>query len=186
MADNNQWSEELNLLRSILDTTELKPAIKWGMDVYTYQGKNVVGFLGFKNHFALWFYKGIFLTDPYRVLVNAQKEVTKAMLQWRFTSIDEIDETRILEYVREAIKNEQEGKSWKPQKQTERELPELLISAFNSNPRLSEAFQALTPYKQKEYIDHIVSAKREATQVARLERIIPMVLEGRGLNDRYK
>ncbi len=186
MSATQPWSEELQLLRTILDKSELQPAIKWGMDVYTWQGKNVVGFIGFKNHFALWFYNGIFLSDPYKVLVNAQKEVTKAMLQWRFSSIDEIDETRILDYVREAIENEKAGRSWKPQKSTEREMPELLTDAFLTNPELEEAFQKLSPYKQKEYIDHIVSAKREETRIARLEKIVPMILEGKGLNDRYK
>lgn len=186
MADNAQWTEELSLLKSILDKSGLQPAIKWGMDVYTFKGKNVVGFLGFKNHFALWFYNGVFLTDPYKVLVNAQKDVTKAMLQWRFTSIDQIDEARILEYIREAIRNEEEGRTWKPQKSVAQTLPEIMEQAFENNPQLADAFHALTPYKQKEYIGHIDSAKREGTRLARLEKAIPMILEGRGLNDQYK
>lgn len=99
----NHWSTELEILQTIISKTNLIETIKWGTPVYTSNGKNVVGITGFKNHFALWFYKGVDLKDKNKVLVNAQEGVTKSLRQWRFTSKSEIDEKLILEYIEEAI-----------------------------------------------------------------------------------
>ncbi len=186
MPKNNPWSEAMSKLHDIFSKTELVETTKWGMPVYTVNGKNVAGFIGMKNHFALWFYNGVFLSDPYQVLVNAQEGKTKAMRQWRFESTEDIDEVKILEYLKEAIQNEKDGKSWKPEKGREVEIPSLLEEKLNENTKLKESFEALTPFKQKEYIEYINEAKREATKLSRLEKIIPMILEGKGLNDKYR
>lgn len=94
MDKKNQWSEELSKLKTILNKSGLETAFKWGIDVYTYNGKNIVSCAGFKNHFTLWFYNGVFLKDLDSVLENAQKGKTKSLRQWRFTSIEEIDEKK--------------------------------------------------------------------------------------------
>lgn len=86
----------------------------------------------------------------------------------------------------EAIENEENGLSWKPQKSAPVEIPKMLASAFEQNNGLESAFLALTPFKQKEYIEHFTSSKREETQLARLEKCIPLILEGKGLNDKYR
>ena len=186
MNDNITWEAELAKLKSIVERSGLTPEIKWGMEVYTHKGKNVVGFLGFKQHFALWFYNGVFLKDPYKVLVSAQEGKTKAMRQWRFTAMDEIDEKKILEYIHEAIINEDLGMVWKPEKSEAPDMPMILDNALKKDKALKEAFLKLTPYKQKEYIEHIGSAKREETRQSRLEKAIPMILKGIGINDKYK
>jgi uncharacterized protein YdeI (YjbR/CyaY-like superfamily) len=180
------WTEEINLLQTIIEKTGLEPAIKWGTRVYTHQGKNVVGAIGFKNHFCLWFYNGVFLSDPLKVLINAQEGKTKAMRHWRFDSKDQIDETEILNYLREAIQNEEAGKVWKPQKSTKPEIPQIFQEKLDQEESLKLAFDALTPFRQKEYAEYLVTAKREATQLARIEKIIPMIKEGKGLNDKYR
>lgn len=181
-----KFLNELTLLKNILDKTEMQIAIKWGAEVYTVHGKNVVSYGGFKNHFCLWFYNGVFLKDPYKVLVNANEEKTKALRQWRFTSIDQIDEQRILEYVLEAIENEKNGLSWKPQKTEAAEIPDFLVEEFQKNTGLKTAFESLSAYKQNEYIEHFLSAKQEKTRASRLEKCIPLILEGKGLHDKYK
>lgn len=187
MSDySNQWTEELAFLKSIIQKAGLKMTIKWGAEVYTHKGKNVVSYYGFKNYFALWFYNGVFLEDKHKVLVNAQEDKTKALRQWRFTSMDDVDEKLILNYIHEAIKNEDEGKVWKPEKTTELTIPEALKQAFSSDNEIEKAFNKLTFYKQKEYVEHIESAKREETKLARIDKIIPMILKGIGLNDKYK
>lgn len=183
---NENFSNELAQLKKILDKTSLQVAIKWGAEVYTHKGKNVVSYAGFKNHFCLWFYNGVFLKDPYQVLVNANEEKTKALRQWRFTSAEQIDEDQILEYVLEAIDNEEKGLRWKPVKSEKPEIPDLILEEFNKNVPFREAFQKLSAYKQKEYIEHICSAKQDKTKISRLEKAIPMILEGKGLNDKYK
>lgn len=181
----NQWENELEMIREILDKTELISTIKWGAPVYTYNGKNIVGFVGFKNHFTLWFYNGVFLKDHYKVLVSAQ-EKTKALRQWKFNSIDEINEKRILEYVKEAIKNSEEGMEMKPEKFQSVPVPELLQNEFNQNKNLKSSFEKLTPGKQKEYSIFIDEAKQEKTKISRMEKIKPMILNGIGLHDQYK
>ncbi|MEA4935971.1 MAG: YdeI/OmpD-associated family protein [Paludibacter sp.] len=186
MRNNIQWQEELNLIKSIIRQTELEETIKWGTEVYTYNGKNVVSCGAFKNFLSLWFYNGVFLKDKYNVLVSAQEGKTKALRQWRFTSMDEIDEKKILEYILEAIENEKEGRTWKAEKSTTLGIPEGLLKVFQNNDELKKAFDGLTPYKQKEYTEFIESAKREETRNARLAKIEPMILNGIGLHDKYK
>jgi uncharacterized protein YdeI (YjbR/CyaY-like superfamily) len=186
MTKVDNWPEALSRLNEIISKTELVETKKWGMPVFTINGKNVVGYAGMKNHFGLWFYNGVFLSDPYGVLINAQEGKTKAMRQWRFESIDEIDEAKILEYLQEAIQNEKEGKSWKAEKGTEIEIPNLLDTKLKDDSKLKEAFESFTPFKQKEFIEYISEAKREATKISRLEKIIPMIQKGIGLNDKYR
>lgn len=181
----NGWSEELDLLKSIINKTELKETTKWGGPVFTVNGKNVLGIGGFKNYFAIWFFNGVFLKDEKQVLVNAQEGVTKSLRQWRFSSKEEVDEKTILSYIKEAIENEKMGKSIKPQKK-EFLIPIQLQKELDDNPNLSEAFKKLTTYKQNDFLEYINTAKREETKLSRIEKIKPMILAGIGLNDKYK
>ena len=109
MLYNERWADEVLLLASIIAKAPLEKKIKWGAEVFTFKGKNVVSYGGFKNYFALWFFKGVFLQDRYGVLINAQEGKTKSLRQWRFTSKEQIDEQKILEYVLEAIEVEKQG-----------------------------------------------------------------------------
>jgi uncharacterized protein YdeI (YjbR/CyaY-like superfamily) len=186
MNSETIWEEEILKLRAIIEKTGLEQKIKWGIPVYTHKGKNVVAALGFKNHFCLWFYNGVFLSDPYHKLINAQEGVTKALRHWRFENAGEIDEEKILEYIHEAIQNEELGKVWKPEKSGELIISEVFQARLDADQDLRDAFDKLSPFKQKEYVSHIQSAKREATQIARLEKVVPMILSGIGLNDKYR
>ncbi|SFA87746.1 Uncharacterized conserved protein YdeI, YjbR/CyaY-like superfamily, DUF1801 family [Flavobacterium swingsii] len=182
---NDQWSEEIELLKSIVNKTNLVETTKWGGIVYTYNDKNVLGIGGFKSYVGLWFFNGVYLKDEANVLINAQEGVTKALRQWRFASKSEINEELILVYIAEAIQIEKEGKSYKPEKK------EIIISDFfqnfiNENPEIAKAFELFSPYKQKEFIEYIDTAKQEKTKLDRLEKIKPMILEGKGLNDKYR
>ena len=58
--------------------------------------------------------------------------------------------------------------------------------AFKENKTLASAFKKLTPGKQREYANHISEAKRDATKESRLQKITPMIIEGKGLHDKYK
>lgn len=186
MQNNPEWSEELELIATIINKLPLEKNIKWGAKVFTYEGKNVVSYGGFKNFFTLWFYNGVFLEDKHNVLVNAQDGKTKSLRQWRFTSISEIDEKKITEYIYEAIEIEKKGLKIAPEKFVAIPIAELLENEFKSNPALKTAFEKLTPGKQKEYNVYINEAKQEATRIKRIEKIIPMILNEIGLNDKYK
>ncbi|MNL18991.1 hypothetical protein D3C87_1401640 [compost metagenome] len=182
---NHLWEEELLLLKSIIDKTELEETIKWGGPVYVYNKKNVVGIGGFKDYFTIWFFNGVFLKDEKKKLINAQEDKTKSLRQWRFTSKDEVNEKEVLEYIAEAIENEKQGKIIKPSKK-EAIISELLQKEMNNNPALAEAFQKFSPYKQYEFLEYIESAKQEKTKLSRIEKVIPMILGNVGLNDKYR
>lgn len=186
MQKNTPWTNELEVIANIINKAPLDKTTKWGADVFTYNGKNVVSYGGFKNYFAIWFNNGVFLKDPYKVLMNAQEGKTKSLRQWRLTSIDEIDEAKILEYIHEAIEIEKQGLKIKPDKFVPAIIPPIMDGVLKNEAALNEAFAKLTPGKQKEYITYITEAKQETTKMTRLEKIKPMILNGIGLNDRYK
>lgn len=181
----NSWSVELEFLKSIIAKTELVETTKWGGPVYVLNGKNVLGIGGFKNYFTIWFFNGVFLKDEKQVLVNAQEGVTKSLRQWRFSSKNEVDEKAVLHYINEAIENEKQGKNLKPEK-GESIVSELLQKELDADMNLAEAFLKFSPYKQKEFLEYIETAKREETKHSRIEKIKPMILENIGLNDKYK
>lgn len=181
----NDWAEELNLLQSIIAKTEVVETIKWGGLTYTVNGKNVLGIGGFKNFFTIWFYQGVFLDDKNKVLVNANEGVTKALRQWRFYSKEDINEIQILWYIKEAIENSKAGKEIKPEKK-KTVVSELFDKELASDKILSEAFALFSDAKQNEFLEHIESAKKEETKLSRIEKIRSLILEHKGLNDKYK
>ena len=105
IENNSHYAEALTLLRDIINTTELEETVKWNAPVYALNGKNVVGLGAFKNHFGIWFFNGVFLKDEQQLLVNAQENKTKALRQMRFNSIDSIDKSSVLVYVKEEFLN---------------------------------------------------------------------------------
>ncbi|WP_108867231.1 YdeI/OmpD-associated family protein [Aquimarina aquimarini] len=186
IAKNLQWQEELKMLRSIMLDTELEETIKWGTPVYTINNKNVIGLGAFKSYVGIWFYQGVFLEDKKKKLINAQEGKTKGLRQWRFTNIIDIDRGLVLSYVKEAINNQKAGKEIKKEKSTEIKIPTELLNVLINNEIFKKAFEGLTLFKQKEYAAYISDAKRETTRLSRLEKIKPMILEGIGLNDKYR
>ena len=183
---HEKFSDALTLLRNLINSTDLNETIKWSAPVYDLNGKNVVGLGAFKNHFGIWFFNGVFLKDEQNLLVNAQ-EKTKALRQMRFESINDINKDIVLAYVKEAIDNQKAGKEIKPDRSKKKTvIPPELQRELDSNKGLHFSFNALSPSKQREYCEHIATAKREATKVSRLEKITPMILQGVGLHDKYK
>lgn len=182
---SEKWEEELLLLKSIIDKTQLTETTKWGGPVYVYNKKNVVGIGGFKEYFTIWFFNGVFLKDKKKKLINAQEDVTKSLRQWRFTSKEEVNEKEILEYIAEAIENEKQGKIIKSSKK-EAIVSELLEKEMTQNPVLKEAFEKFSPYKQYEFLEYIESAKQDKTKLSRIEKVLPMILANVGLNDKYR
>lgn len=187
IVKQDKWTQELNLLRSFLLELDLKEKIKWGVPAYIYKKKNTIGMSAFKNYFGIWFHQGVFLKDDAGVLMNAQEGKTIAMRQWRFNSINELDKKLIQSYVLEAMKNSDDGKERKSQRNKKPlEIPSLLLSAFNNNQELKEKFNTLSLTKKREFTEYIIEAKREITKQNRLQKIIPMIEAGIGLNDKYR
>jgi uncharacterized protein YdeI (YjbR/CyaY-like superfamily) len=176
----------LIVLRELINLTELKETVKWGIPVYTINDKNVLGIAAFKTYVGLWFYNGSFLKDDAGVLVNASEGVTKAMRQWRFTSVDEIDDKLVLKYVNEAIENQKQGKELKPDRSKPVIIPDDLKEVFSEDKELENCFNRFTPGKQREFVNYISEAKTTETRKARVQKVIPLILENIGLNDKYR
>ncbi|APZ47570.1 hypothetical protein BW723_15325 [Polaribacter reichenbachii] len=187
IAKKDNWKQELELLRAIITSLPLEETIKWGAPTYVYKGKNIVGLAAFKNYCGLWFFQGALLKDEQKVFINAQEGKTKAMLQWRFYSIEDINAEFIKTYVLEAIENVKLGKEIKADRfKKEVTIPDELAEKLSENEELNSKFETFTNSKQREFCEYISSAKRASTKQTRLEKIIPMILNGLGLYDKYK
>lgn len=184
--NKKQWTNELVTLREILLSTGMKEEVKWGVPVYSYEGKNVAGIAAFKSYVGLWFYQGALLKGAKKKLVNAQEGKTKALRQWRFTSMKEIDEKLIRTYLKEAIQNVKAGKEIKPDRDKPIAIPKELSSHLKKTPSDLKAFNLLSKGKQREYAEHIEEAAKPETKSRRIKKILPMIVNGDGLHDKYK
>ncbi len=186
IAATKAWRKELTELRSILRSTPLEETVKWGAPVYTCDGKNVAGIGAFKSYFGLWFFQGALLADRKKVLINAQEGKTKALRQLRFQSIDEIDRKLIRAYVKEAVGLVKQGIEIKPSRNKPVTVPAELQAAFRKKGKARKSFEKMTLGKRREYAEYIASAKREETRQKRIDKILPMIESGVGLNDKYR
>lgn len=175
----------LKVLREIILETGLKEELKWGAPVYTYKKKNLVGLGAFKSYVGLWFFQGGLLSDPGDVLINAQEGITKAMRQWHIKSIKEVDANLVKRYIYEGMDCQDKGLFIGPEKKEEPDMPVILQIALNKN-KIIPVFEAYSPYKQREFIDYINEAKQEKTKVSRLEKCIGLIINAKGLNDKYR
>lgn len=173
-------------MRKILCSTSLTEEVKWGAPCYTINGKNVVGLNSFKSYFGLWFHQGALLTDPEKVLMNAQEGKTRAMRQWRMTSTKDIKPAVLRRYVGEAIELAREGKSITADRGKPVCVPAELNNALRRTKGATAAFRALRPGLQREYAEYIGDARRGGTKQRRIEKILPMIVAGKGMNDKYR
>jgi len=178
--------EILIVLRELLLTTELTETVKWGAPVYTINNKNVIGIGAFKSYTGLWFYQGAFLKDEAGVLINASEGATKALRQWRFSSVDEIDDILVLKYVNEAIQNQKVGKELIPDREKKLIIPVELQCALEEDTMLANCFNTFTPGCQREFAAYVAEAKQAETRKNRVQKIIPMIRTKVGLNDKYR
>ena len=181
------FREVLSEIRELILEFPFEETIKWGMPTYVYGGRNLLGIGAFKNHVGLWFFQGALLKDPKEILRNAQEGKTKAMRQLKLTSPEEIRKEELIPLIEQTLDNQDQGLFIKSEKKSSKVvLPPELKGALETDPELKACFEALAPGKKREYAEHVASAKREATRLSRLDRAIPLIREGKGLNDKYK
>jgi uncharacterized protein YdeI (YjbR/CyaY-like superfamily) len=179
-----QWQKEFEKLRAIALDTGLEEELKWGCPCYTYQEKNIFLIHGFKEYCAILFFKGALLNDTDNILIQ-QTENVQAARQIRFTSLKEIvDLEKVIKtYMYEALEVEKSGIKVPMKKTKEFEMPEEFQKRLDENLLLKEAFEGLTPGRQRAYLLYFSSAKQSKTREARIEKYIPEILNGKGLND---
>jgi uncharacterized protein YdeI (YjbR/CyaY-like superfamily) len=176
-----KWQEEMEKLRSILLDCGLAEELKWGKPCYTFQNSNIVIIQGFKEFCALLFTKGALLKDPNGIL---KKFGWQAARRIPFTNVREIVEMEptLKSYIREAIEAEKAGLKVTLKKNPEL-IPEELQNKLDEIPALKAAFDALTPGRQRGYILYFSAAKQSKTRESRVEKCMPRILNGKGLND---
>ena len=182
---NSKWQDEYELLRTIILDCGLTEELKWGKPCYTVNGNNVVLIHGFKDYCALLFHKGVLLNDAEDILVQQTKNVQSAR-QIRFTDVKQINDMMavIRSYIFEAVEVEKAGLEVPMKKTTDFEMAEEFRKKLDTIPELKEAFESLTPGRQRGYLLHFSGATQSKTRASRVEKCIPDILEGKGLNDR--
>ncbi|SDE70285.1 Uncharacterized conserved protein YdeI, YjbR/CyaY-like superfamily, DUF1801 family [Mucilaginibacter pineti] len=178
------WQQELVQLRMIVLDCGLTEELKWGCPCYTFQKNNIVLIHVFKAYCAVLFFKGALLNDAGGMLIQQTANV-QAARQMRFTNAGQIQEMEPLlkAYIFEAIEVEKAGLKVELKKTEEFAVAEEFQNKLNAMPALQTAFDALTPGRQKAYLLYFVAAKQSKTRDARVEKSIPQILNGKGLDD---
>lgn len=179
-----KWKAEFEQLRTIILDCDLVEELKWGQPCYTFDKKNIVLIHGFKEYCALLFFKGALLKDKNGILIQ-QTENVQAARQIRFTDVEQILklEPILKEYIYEAVEVEEAGLKVELKKTSDFKIPEELQHKLDVIPGLKAAFNALTPGRQRAYIFYFSSAKQSKTRQSRIEKYIPQILDGKGIDD---
>lgn len=178
------WQKEYEKLRTIVLDCGLDEELKWGQPCYTFEGKNVVLIHGFKEYCALLFMKGALLDDPNCILIQQTENVQSAR-QIRFTGVKEIVKLAptIKSYIYQAIEVERAGLKVKMKQPAEFAMAEEFAQKLKKSAALKKAFEALTPGRQRAYLLHFSTPKQSKTREARIEKAVPQIMGGKGLND---
>ena len=179
-----KWQDAYLQLRAIALECELTEELKWGLPCYSLNKANIVIIQGFKEYCALMFFKGVLLKDPKKILIQMTENV-QAARQLRFNDVKQITEQeKILKtYIKEAIEIEKSGLKVKLKKTSDYKMPDEFKNLLDKNSVLKKSFEALTPGRQRGYLFYFAQAKQSNTRKNRIEKYIPKILEGKGLND---
>ena len=182
--NEKKWQEEVVKLRAIVLDCNLIEELKWGCPCYTYQKSNIVLIHVFKEYCALLFFKGALLKDTDGILIQ-QTENVQAARQIRFTNVQEIVklESILKTYIYAAVEVEEAGLKVVLKKTADYGIPEELQTKLDENPDFKTAFEALTPGRQRAYIFHFSQPKQSKTRESRIEKCMPLILDGKGLTD---
>lgn len=179
-----QRREELVALREIVLECGLTEELKWSFPTYTYRGKNVLMVSAFKEYSSINFFAGALIPDPQQHLERPGPNTQAARLL-KFANLHEVLEKKELarQYVLASLEVERSGARREAKFEAEYELPDELAERLASDESLAEAFNALTPGRQRSYVIFIGGAKQSATRAARVEKCVPKILAGLGFHD---
>jgi len=130
------------------------------------------------------FFEGALIEDKVGLLIQQTANV-QAARQMRFTTTAEIKKQKavIKKYISNAIAIEKAGLKVGLKKTNESEMSAEFKAFLSDDPELRKAFGALTPGRQRGYQLHFDSAKKTETRISRIEKCIPEILKGKGLDD---
>lgn len=178
------WVDELEQLRQIVLDTGLTEVIKWGVPVYTQNGKNIVTVNALKESANIGFFKGVLLTDKHKILQQQGNLQSDRIV--KFTNVKDIENVKdvLRAYILEAIEIEESGKKVEFNKNPE-PIPDELLEAFKQDFEFKQAFYKLTTGRQRSYIIHFSQPKQSQTRIGRIEKYKEQIFNGIGLNDKY-
>ena len=184
LSKAKQWQDEMEKLRTILLQCGLTEELKWGKPCYAFENSNIVVIQGFKEYCALLFFKGMLLNDPEGILTKTG-ENTRVGRQIRFTDTKEILKLKpvLKSYIYQAIELEKAGMKVPPRNPAELKVAEELQQKFDESPAFKTAFAALTPGRQRTYHFHFSTPAQSKTRQSRIEKCMPKILKGKGLNE---
>ena len=177
------WAEGLAALRRLCLQAGLTETVKWGHPCYMHAGRNIVIMGAFRNDFRLTFFNAALMKDPDGVL-ERQGPNTAHPDAIRLTDNAQVAGMApvILRYLAEAMGYAEAGLK-PPKDDSAPDLPEELVEAMDADPELAEAFHRLTPGRQKSHVLHVTGTKTPATRMARIARLRPKILAGKGANE---
>lgn len=181
----NSWREELETLRQIVLETGLTEEIKWGVPVYTHNGKNILSVGALKDFATIGFFKGVLLADNHKILQQQGNLQSDRIV--KFTNTKDIEKLKdvLQSYIKEAVAIEESGQKIEFKKNPE-PIPDELLQAFEQDPAFKKSFYTLTAGRQRGYIIHFSQPKQPQTRISRIEKYKQQIFDGIGLNDKYK
>lgn len=179
----------LNHLRALVHHAcpEVEEKIKWSFPHFDYRGEMLCSMASFKQHCSFGFWKASLMKDKV-LLANAQAETAMGHLG-RIGSLSDLpSDKKIVAWIREAMKlNEQ---SIKVKKQTvhktELPVPEDFQDLLKKNKSASATFAAFSSACRREYLAWISEAKTQATRDKRMAQAIEWMAEGKKRNWKYE
>jgi uncharacterized protein YdeI (YjbR/CyaY-like superfamily) len=162
----------------------LEETVKWAHPCYMHAGRNIALLAAFQGDFRLGFMNAGLLKDTAGVLEpNGPNSQTPSMI--RFTALGQVGalEPVIRSYLKQLMDHAEAG-TRPPKTEREIDMPDELIEALDADPELAEAFQALTPGRQRSYMFDLNQAKQSATRTARIEKFRPKIIAGKGAMER--
>lgn len=165
---------------------QIEETIKWGVPHFEYKGV-VANMAAFKQHASFGFWKRRLMDDPAGFFPAADDS---SMGGRKIRAMSDLPADAVLiRYIKAAIAlNEQgvklanAGRKKKPPVKA----PADLLAALKKNARARATFDALTPSKQREYVEWLTEAKREATRLTRLATTIEWLAAGKSRYWKYQ
>lgn len=165
----------------------VEETMKWSFPHFMYHGV-LCSMAAFKQHCAFGFWRRALIVDTDD---GGHQATTQAMGQFgRITALTDLPAEPVMAgYIRKAMAlNESGVKS--PMRSKAKPAPPALVpadfvAALKARPQALEVFENFSLSNQREYIEWITEAKREATRLQRLSTAIEWLAEGKPRNWKY-
>jgi uncharacterized protein YdeI (YjbR/CyaY-like superfamily) len=184
VCSTRRWATGQADLRRICLSIGLVETVKWGHPCYMLGDRNIVIMGAFRDNFRLTFFNAALMQDPDNMLTKqGPNSQHPDMIVFTDNAGVAALEPVIRAYLAEAMGYAAAGIR-PPQVVRELDLPVELIDVLDADPELAEAFNALTPGRQKSYVINLNGAKTAATRISRIAKFRDNIIAGKGALER--